>query len=161
MENYTEEEIIKAAEELGISFNEYIETYKLKKAENGSWFEEEEEEEEPIVEETTVEETTTEEPTLLGKKEPTTPDVVVEKTKASNTVSPSEDGFSERIKEIEKQLKSLEGSNGKMDSLDSPRRIKKYKSLVSELNNLNSQANDGSGLIYTGSESFAEFNLSS
>ena len=160
MENYTEEEIIKAAEELGISFNEYIETYKLKKAENGSWFEEEEEEE-PIVEETTVEETTTEEPTLLGKKEPTTPDVVVEKTKASNTVSPSEDGFSERIKEIEKQLKSLEGSNGKMDSLDSPRRIKKYKSLVSELNNLNSQANDGSGLIYTGSESFAEFNLSS
>ena len=67
----------------------------------------------------------------VGKTFPITPGAVVDVAPAPDpdpTESKSGNGSSGRLEEIKKQLKSLEGPDGKID----PQRKKEYQSLVSE-----------------------------
>lgn len=95
----------------------------------------------------------------VGKTSPITPGAVVDVAPAPDTdptESKSGNGSSERLEEIKKQLKSLEGPDGKMDPLDSPKRIKEHKSLVSEYNDIISQTTFDPDLKYTGVEPIEE-----
>ena len=100
----------------------------------------------------------------VGKTSPMTPGAVVDVAPAPDpdpTESKSGNGSSGRLEEIKKQLKFLEGPDGKMEFSDSPKRIKEHKSLVSEYNDIISQTTFDPDLKYTGVEPIEELDKGS
>lgn len=95
----------------------------------------------------------TKEDNTEGKKTPTTQGAEnVDVTPAPNTGFNSGNGFLARLEEVKKEINFLEGPDGKVDALDSPKRIEQYNKLVAEYNDITSKTGFDAGKEFTGVE---------